>query len=328
MNQSLRPEFLGMRGPRTHRAAVLVGSLLLAAVAGGSPAGRAAEPGAVAAAAERLFHRDNLVAWCIVPFDGKHRGPEERAAMLVALGLKRLAYDWRSEHVPTFEREWDALSRHGIALDGFWSLPPGFPESVEPLIRRGFRPSFWLLVTPPDDLDQAGKIAHAAAAVRKAAEAAARFGCSVAIYNHGGWGGEPENMVAVCEAVNLPNVGIAYNQHHGHDHLPRFEEALARMLPHLRFLNLNGMTAGGDRRGRKIMVLGQGDLDVELAGIISASGYTGPIGILNHTDHDAEARLRDNLDGLDWIVGELTGRPIPKPVPRTHESPAAASGRP
>lgn len=28
-------------------------------------------------------------------------------------------------------------------------------------------------------------------------------------------------------------------------------------------------------------------------------------------------RLQDNLDGLDWIVGELTDQPIPKPMPRT-----------
>jgi hypothetical protein len=26
-------------------------------------------------------------------------------------------------------------------------------------------------------------------------------------------------MAAVCEAVNLPNVGIVYHQHHGHDSL-------------------------------------------------------------------------------------------------------------
>ena len=89
------------------------------------------------------------------------------------------------------------------------------------------------------------------------------------------------------------------------------------MLPHLKFLNLNGMTANGDKQGRKILVLGQGELDVELARTICESGYTGPIGILNHTDHDAEARLLDNLDGLDWIVGQLTGASVPKPTPRT-----------
>ena len=51
------------------------------------------------AADTALLKRDNLMAWCIVPFDAKKRGPEERAAMLKELGLSRLAYDWRDEHV-------------------------------------------------------------------------------------------------------------------------------------------------------------------------------------------------------------------------------------
>ena len=61
-----------------------------------------------------IFARSNLVAWCIVPFDSKKRGPEERAAMLEKLGFSRFAYDYRTEHVPTFDAEIEALKRHGI----------------------------------------------------------------------------------------------------------------------------------------------------------------------------------------------------------------------
>jgi putative heme-binding domain-containing protein len=275
------------------------------------------EPVDVAARAQELFRRDNRAAWCIVPYDGKKRSPEERAAMLEKLGLKHFAYDWRREHIPTFEQEWDALAKHGVTLDAFWSLPPGFPQSLEQFQKRSLKPSLWVTIGAPHELDQAAKVKHAADALRPTAEAAATAGCSIAIYNHGGWGGEPENMVAVCEALGMPNVGIVYNLHHGHDQLPQFEQALARMLPHLRCLNLNGMTADGEKKGKKILVLGQGDLDVELAKKICRSGYKGPIGIIGHTEDDAEARLQDNLDGLDWIVGELTGKPIPKPMPRT-----------
>ena len=35
-----------------------------------------------------IFAQQNLAAWCIVPFDSKKRGPEERAEMLQRLGIK------------------------------------------------------------------------------------------------------------------------------------------------------------------------------------------------------------------------------------------------
>jgi hypothetical protein len=123
-------------------------------------------------------------------------------------------------------------------------------RELESFKTRGLTPSFWVMA------------AHAGDRLRPLAETLAKAGCRLSVYNHGGWGGRPANMVAGCEAVNLPNVGIVYNLHHGHDHLPRFAEALARMLPHLHFPNLNGMTAEGDKKGQKILVLGQGDLDV------------------------------------------------------------------
>ena len=239
--------------------------------------------------------------------------------MLEELGFKRFAYDWRSNHVKTFDQEWDALAKHGIALDAVWSKPPNFGELLQNFKRRGLEPAFWIQIKPPSGKikEQAERVQWAADELRPIAAAAAKAGCSVAIYNHGGWGGEPENMVAVCEHLKMPNVGIVYNLHHGHDHLPRFEQALAKMLPHLRCLNINGMTARGDKTGKKILVLGQGDLDIRLMKTICQSGYKGPIGVIGHTEDDAEARLRDNLEGLDWIVGELTGSTIPKPVPRT-----------
>src|SRR5438034_2798088 len=72
-----------------------------------------------------LYALSNLVAWCIVPFDAKKRGPEERAAMLEKLGFKHFAYDWRAEHVPTFDAEVEALQRHRIELTAWW-----FPGSL------------------------------------------------------------------------------------------------------------------------------------------------------------------------------------------------------
>src|SRR5688572_2054966 len=68
----------------------------------------------------QLFARSNLMAWCIVPFDAKRRGPEERAAMMERLGLKHFAYDYRAEHIPTFDAEIKACKRHRVSLDAWW----------------------------------------------------------------------------------------------------------------------------------------------------------------------------------------------------------------
>ena len=77
---------------------------------------------------ESLLGKDNLVAWCIVPFDAKKRGPEARATMLANLGIKRCAYDWRQEHVPEFEAEIVAYKKHGIEFTAFWSTHDSAPR--------------------------------------------------------------------------------------------------------------------------------------------------------------------------------------------------------
>src|SRR6188508_177217 len=77
-------------------------------------------PHALAADPPDIFDRSNLVAWCIVPFDAKKRGPEERAAMLEKLGFELFAYDYRAEHIPTFDAEMEALQRHHVRLLAWW----------------------------------------------------------------------------------------------------------------------------------------------------------------------------------------------------------------
>lgn len=268
-----------------------------------------------------IFARDNLVAWCIVPFDAKKRTPAQRVEMLQKLGFKRYAYDWRAEHLPTFDEEVGLLKKAKIELTAVW-FPAGLNDDAKKLLavveKHGVKTQLWVTMGEPAGKDQAAKVAAAANTVRPIAEAAAKLGCSVALYNHGGWFGEPGNQIAVIDALKLKNVGIVYNQHHGHDHFDAFPELLKRMKPHLLALNLNGSTKGGDKVGKKILPLGQGELDVKLLKAVQDSGYTGPIGILGHTNDDAAERLADNLDGLDWLLPQLAGKPAgPKPKYRT-----------
>lgn len=170
------------------------------------------------AQAPAVFARDNLVAWCVVPFDTKKRTPAQRVEMLRKLGFKKYAYDWRAEHLPTFDEEVGLLQKAGIELTAVW-FPAALNEDAKKLLavvtKHGVKPQLWVTTGDPAGKTQQEKVAAAAKSIRPVAKEAAKLGCSVALYNHGGWFGEPENQLAVIDALKLKNVGIVYNLHHG-----------------------------------------------------------------------------------------------------------------
>ena len=251
-----------------------------------------------------VFSRDNLVAWCIVPFDAEQRGPKERAEMLVRLGVKRVAYDWRDHHVPQWDEELGQYKKHGIELVGFWA-PSRHERILELLKRHGLKSQLWVMGAEPKGDTQAQRAEASAASIAPVAKLAAKYGCTVGLYNHGGWFGQPENQAAIIERLRsdgVDNVGMVYNLHHGHEHVARFAELMKLMKPHLLCLTINGMKPGGP----KILPVGQGDNDRALLEVIRDSGYTGPIAILNHReDVDAEVGLRQNIEGLKKLLGEM-----------------------
>ena len=259
-----------------------------------------------------IFAKDNLVAWCIVPFDAANRGPEERAQMLGRLGIKRLAYDFRDQHIRTFDLEIDALQKNGIELTAFW-MATGMEPHKDTVIhtifdlikRRGLKTQLWTLLSAPkefDELPQEERIARTSKAVSYIARRAKELECSVGLYNHGGWFGEPENQIAIIRQIGLDNVGIVYNFHHGHEHIDRFPELLKIMKQHLLCLNLNGMRKGGP----KILPLGEGDHELKMLKVVRDSGYEGPVGILDHRNElDAELSLQENIDGLKKLINTL-----------------------
>ncbi len=264
------------------------------------------------AAENDIFARSNLVAWCIVPFDAKKRDSAQRAQMLDRLKLKRLAYDYRAEHVPTFDLEVETMKQHGIEVTAWWfpgSLNAEAQKILEVIARHKITPQLWITgggAPTKNAEEQQQRVQAEAKRIRPIAEAAAKLGCQVALYNHGNWFGEPENQIAIIQELKLPNVGIVYNFHHGHEHIARFPELLKRMQPHLIALNINGMIPGGDKAGKKILTLGEGTEELAMLKTLKASGWQGPVGILNHrTELDAEVALRDNLAGLEKLVGKM-----------------------
>jgi Xylose isomerase-like TIM barrel len=262
-----------------------------------------------------VFARDNLVAWCVVPFDARNRRPAERAAMLKRLGFTKVAYDWRDRHVPDFEEEIVECRRHGIEYFAFWG---GHDKAFELFAKYDLHPQIWQTLEAPGGATQIERVDRAVERLRPLVDRAATMKCKVGLYAHGGWGGEPDNLVAVCRAFRekhrANHVGIVYNLHHGRGHVDDFAAVLARMKPYLLCLNLNGTTANGPQ----ILQLGAGEADVRLFKVIADSGYAGPVGIIGHTNDDVELRLRDNLDGLDWILPQLSGAAAgPRPKYRT-----------
>ena len=259
--------------------------------------------------AKKIFQPDRLVAWCIVPFDVRKRTPSQRAEMINKLGMARVAYDWRAEHVPTFEEEIQQYKKHDIEFFAFWS----WHDALEPLIAKyGIRPQIWLMLPGVGDKPDSEKVRAAAEVLRPMVEKTAKLGLRLGLYNHGGWGGEPENLAAVCKYLrqhqNAEHVGIVYNFHHGHEHIARFSKAFAAVKPYLLCLNLNGMVDPSDLAGNqnKILPIGKGVHERDMIKEVLRQGYQGPIGILDHrSEVDAKLSLKQNLDGLDALLNEL-----------------------
>jgi len=277
---------------------------------------------------ESVLHQENLVAWCYVPFDATNRSPAERAQMLKELGFRRGAYDWRQQHVPTFEQEILEYRKHGVEMFAFWSE---HEEAFRLFEKYDMHPQIWRTIQMRDreGEQQDAKVARAVEWITPLAKRTKEMKCKLGLYNHGGWAGEPENLVAVCRALRElghDHVGIVYNFHHAHDRVGEWEQLLKLMLPYLYCLNLNGMN---DDAKPKILGIGKGQYEKKMVRTVLESGYKGPIGVLAHRpDLDARESLHENLQGLRWLERELkepgSGGPRPPtPKPVSAREPAA-----
>jgi sugar phosphate isomerase/epimerase len=261
-----------------------------------------------------IYAKDNLVAWCIVPFDAAKRGPEARAEMLADIGVRRLAYDWREKDIPSFGAELDALAKHGVELTAFWfpfDLDPQNDPVAQQILKlieeRKVKTQLWIHLDGPalkqlESLSQAERVSLVAKPVAYLAKRAAATDSKVALYNHGGWYGEPENQIEVIRKVGLDNVGLVYNLHHAEEQISDFPRLFPLMKPYLIAFNVNDMRAGGP----KILPVGGGDLELEIMRLVRDSGWKGPVGILDHRDElDARESLLDNVSGMKKVVREL-----------------------
>ena len=273
-----------------------------------------------------LWSHDNLVAWCAVPFDANKRGPEERAAMLERLGFKHFAYDWRPEHIPTFDAEISALKKHGVNLLAWW-FPfqpddPAAKATLEVFKRHNVHPQLWVMQAPgkaTQALSDEQQIEQNAERIAGLAKLAAPYGCRVGMYNHNGWFGVLDHQLAVLQRVRekgVSDVGIVYNFSHArdphHDDTTDFPALWKKVQPHVIAVNVTGMRMEG-----QIIYPSQGDSELAMMRTIQESGWTGPVGVIAEKGGDAEVTLKNYLIGIDWLAAEIKqpGSAGPKPFP-------------
>lgn len=298
----------------------------------------AATPARLTAAdAPSIFHSKNIAALWIVPYDAKKRGPEERAQMLQELGLTKLAYDWRAEHVPTFDAEIEAMQRHGIEITAWW-YPGRKQEILDAIKGHGIHPQLWVCgsraITVTDDAE---RIEAEAARIRPIAEDAAALGCKVGLYNHREpWFEEQDHQIAIIERLRrdgVTNVGIVFNFHHWRGSLAEFPALFKRIQPYLLAVNLNGIGADTTKYP-PVRVIGSDESELAMIRVVEASGWRGPVGVIHERGNlDAAEGLKGNLQGLQWVQKELqqpgSGGPKPQeptasvPVPATPASSAS-----
>lgn len=259
--------------------------------------------------------RDQIQAWCIVPYDAKQRTPAERARMLLDLNLRAYAYDFRPVHVPTFDEEVEVMKKHGIAITAWW-FPTQMNDMARTILgvidRHGIKPELWIMGTGAiarNSTEQAQRVAEETTRLRPLVEAARSRSLRVLLYNHGGWFGDPENQVQVLQSLRregFTNVGIVYNFHHAHDHIRHFDKIWPRISDYVEAINLSGIVPDGDRKDQKILYLSEGTEELAMIRTIRSSGWRGRVGVLSHrTEFDAADTLRTNLAGYEKLMAKL-----------------------
>ena len=110
---------------------------------------------------------------------------------------------------------------------------------------------------------------------------------------------------------NPKDLGIVLNFHHAHPFIDQFPELFKQVRPYLFVVNTNGMHVmmkpDGKRVGDpKILALGKGDHEVDMLRVVKESGYTGPLGVIDHMGRvDPEVNLKNNLEALKAILSRL-----------------------
>lgn len=259
---------------------------------------------------QKELEMENYFAWCIVPFDNQNRTPEQRIDMLKELGFVSYAYDWRTEHLSETVREFKLAEENGIKVNAVWlwidqndtigNLSANNKAVLHSIKEAGLKTQIWMSYPEDyfDNLSDEESLNTSVEMISYLCDEAKKLNCGIGLYNHGGWFGNPDNLVKVVKALPEKEVGIIFNFHHAHNLLDNYSEMVENMMPHLWAVNLNGMNPAGP----KIIQIGKGTEEQKMIQILKDKGYKGPYGILGHIEEaDVKLVLEGNLKGLKLI---------------------------
>ena len=259
---------------------------------------------------EAPFRTENLIPWSIVAFDKLERTPSERVSMIKNLGFSQYAFGGRKKHVETMVAELNIAKAVGIKISAVWlyinnkdtllNLKRVNEMVFKSLKATGLSTQIWVGIDAEffEGLTQSQSLKKAQDMISFLSKKAQKVNCKIALYNHGGWFGEPENQLEIMKRLPQYDIGIIYNFHHAHKQLENYRRIIDQIHPFLWCVNLNGMK----KEGPKIMTIGQGALEKKMIEILLKKGYTGPLGILGHVkDEDVAFTLQKNLVGLQSL---------------------------
>ncbi|WP_397447597.1 sugar phosphate isomerase/epimerase family protein [Polaribacter sp. R77954] len=256
----------------------------------------------------KLFQKDNLIPWSIVGFDVKERTPIQRLEMLERLGYTQYAYGYRPKHIPTMLQEWQLAKEKNIKIKAVWLYINLYKDKVgqlrtdaevvfENLKKSGLKTQIWVGFYPNyfDKLSDAESLQQSVAMISYLSEKAKKLGCKIALYNHGGWFGKPENQLRIIKALPKEDLGVVFNFHHAHDSLDNYRENIKKLFPYLWSVSLNGMK----KEGPKIITIGKGNLEKSMINELFKLNYQGTFNLLGHVKGgDPELILEENFLGL------------------------------
>ena len=217
----------------------------------------------------------------------------------------------------------EAFKRHGVKPQLWFARNMRYAKSAKPATKpfaeltvdeknQEFRKLLNYDPTPPQE--RASRIRQEVQHLKALMELAASYGIEVALYKHGGWLSVEDNAVDVIEglkAEGVHNVGIVYRFIHAHDEVDDTADFAAVWRKIQRYVWVVDITGLHAERTTVFPILypSQGDLEVKMMRIMQDSGWRGTIGVsaerAAEVGGDAQAHLRNNLIGLDWISAEL-----------------------